>query len=220
MGSDRLVRRRSDGIAAVAGFAVLVACGLVARSGTVGSAERSVFEAINGLPEGLEPVMHQAQFLGVLAIGPLAALIALAFRRYRLAAAAALVTLFKLVGERLVWQVVDRERPGVTEPNAIVRGGTATAGRSFVSGHVVLVTGLAWVITPYLRGRWRVVPWLVVALVGFARMYLGAHNPLDVLGGLALGVAIGAVANLLVKVPVPEADAEEPGREAPAPSSG
>ena len=84
----------------------------------------------------------------------------------------------------------------------------------------MLVTGLAWVITPYLRGRWRVVPWLVVALVGFARMYLGAHNPLDVLGGLALGVAIGAVANLLVKVPVPEADAEEPGREAPAPSSG
>jgi len=70
MGSDRLVRRRSDAIAAVAGFVVLVACGLVARSGTVGAAERSVFEAINGLPEGLEPVMHQAQFLGVLAIGP------------------------------------------------------------------------------------------------------------------------------------------------------
>ena len=152
MGSDRLVRRRSDAIAAVAGFAVLVACGLVARSGTVGAAERSVFEAINGLPDGLEPVMHQAQFLGVLAIGPLVALVALAFRRYRLAAAAALVTLFKLVGERIVWQVVDRERPGVTEPNAIVRGGTATDGVSFVSGHVVLVTGLAWVITPYLRG--------------------------------------------------------------------
>ncbi|HVD70319.1 MAG TPA: phosphatase PAP2 family protein [Actinomycetota bacterium] len=220
MGTDRLVRRRSDAIAAVAGFAVLVACGLIARSGTVGAAERSVFEAINGLPEGLEPVMHQAQFLGVLAIGPLVALVALAFRRYRLAVAAALVTLFKLVGESIVWKVVHRERPGVTEPNAIVRGGTATEGVSFVSGHVVLVTGLAWVITPYLRGRSRIIPWLVVALVGFARMYLGAHNPLDVLGGLALGVAIGAVANLLVKVPVSGAGAEEPGREAPAPSSG
>ena len=81
MGTDRLVRRRSDAIAAIAGFAVLFACGLIARSGTVGAAERSVFEAINGLPDGLEPVMHQAQFLGVLAIGPLVALIALALRR-------------------------------------------------------------------------------------------------------------------------------------------
>ena len=219
MGSDRLVRRRSDAIAAVAGLAVLVACGLIARSGTVGDVERSVFEAINGLPEGLEPVMHSAQFLGVLVVGPLVALVALILHRYRLALAAMLVTLFKLVGERIVWQVVDRERPGVTEPNAIVRGGTATDGRSFVSGHVVLVTGLAWVITPYLRGRWRVVPWLVVALVGFARMYLGAHNPLDVLGGLALGVAIGATANLLVKVPL-SPDAEEPRPAAPAPTSG
>jgi membrane-associated phospholipid phosphatase len=50
-------------------------------------------------------------------------------------------------------------------------------------------------------------------------MYLGAHNPLDVLGGLALGTAIGAVVNLVVKVPT-DADAEEPGHRAPAPSSG
>ncbi|HSH34227.1 MAG TPA: phosphatase PAP2 family protein, partial [Actinomycetota bacterium] len=71
-----------------------------------------------------------------------------------------------------------------------------------------------------LRGRWRIIPWLVVALVCFARIYLGAHNPLDVLGGFALGMAIGAIANLLVKVPAAGADTEEPEREAPAPSSG
>ncbi len=40
-----------------------------------------------------------------------------------------------------------------------------------------------------------------MAVVGFARIYLGAHNPLDVLGGLALGLAIGAAANLIVAVP-------------------
>lgn len=196
------VRRRSaDALVAGAGLAILAACGVVAADGTVGGPERTVFEAVNGLPALLDAPMHAAQFLGILAIGPLVAVAALVLRRYRLAAAAALVTVLKLGAERVVWQMVERDRPGVTEPNAIVRAGTPASGVSFVSGHVVLVTGLAVVITPYLPGRWRLLPWAVVGLVGFARMYLGAHNPLDVLGGAALGLAIGGVANLIVGVP-------------------
>jgi len=206
--TDRAVRRRADGVATLVGLGVIVLCGLVARDGTVGALELAVFHAINGLPDLLSPPARAAQLLGIIGVGPSIAAIAAVLRRWRLALACLLVTIGKLFAERLVWQLVQRSRPGTTIPDAIVRGDTPAGGVSFVSGHVVLLTGLAWVATPYLHGRWRVVPWAIVALVSFARIYLGAHAPLDVVGGVALGLVAGGAVNLLVGVETEDSTSE------------
>jgi hypothetical protein len=132
-------RRRVDGIVALAGTLVLLVGMVVARNGWVPGAEERAFRIINDLPGAFYPLIAPVQQLGALVVGPLVAVIALALRRYRLALAAILVTVAKLVLERLVKAVVGRERPATSIGADIhLRGDVSRAGESFVSGHATL----------------------------------------------------------------------------------
>jgi osmoprotectant transport system substrate-binding protein len=189
---------RLDVLAIVIGLAVVGLGMLAVRDGSVSSAEEAWFRAVNDLPGWLYPAVWPLQQLGALVLGPVVAVVALVLRRYRLAIAACLVTILKLASERAVKAAVTRERPGTSIGSDIeLRGDVHPDGESFVSGHAVLVAALAGVITPYLPGRWKVVPWVLVGAVMAGRVYVGAHNPLDVVCGAALGIAIAGAVNLV-----------------------
>ncbi|MGI9023246.1 MAG: phosphatase PAP2 family protein [Acidimicrobiales bacterium] len=200
--NGRWMRRPGDAVAVAAGLVVLGVGMIAVRNGSVSGFEEDTFYAVNDLPGALYPVLWPFQQLGALVVGPVVAVIAAALRRFRLAAAVLLATVAKLGLERVVKAMVDRQRPGTSiGPDVNLRGDVSVAGASFVSGHAVLVTALAGVVAPYLPGRWKVVPWVIAALVLWTRVYVGAHNPLDVLCGAGLGLVIAGCLNLAFGVP-------------------
>ena len=195
---------------AFAGLVILLACGAIASSGTVSPAERHVFHAINDLPAWLyRPLWVFQQFGNVFVALVIGVALALLLRRWWVAVAVLGAVALKLAGERVVKDLVQRARPGTTIGALHARGSVPLHGLSFVSGHSVIVTAVATLLTPVLNGRWKVVPWVFVVLNGVARIYVGAHNPLDVIGGAGLGLLIGGLLNLVV---APVDDAHEPER--------
>jgi undecaprenyl-diphosphatase len=62
---------------------------------------------------------------------------------------------------------------------------------AFPSGHAARSTLLAVLIIGLGRGAWRWAALAMPALIGAAAVALGAHYPSDVIGGAALGVALG-----------------------------
>jgi undecaprenyl-diphosphatase len=129
-----------------------------------------------------------------------AAGVALLFRRVRLAVDLVLAGGGAWLLAKLVKQIVDRGRPPQLLQHVIIRG-APVAGHGYVSGHAATAVALATVAFPYLGKRMRVLVVAVAVIVAFARIYVGAHLPLDVVGGAAMGWAIGSLVHLLLGAP-------------------
>ncbi len=106
---------------------------------------------------------------------------------------AALVAL--LVGQ-LVGIPIDRARPydKMSKVHVLV---DRTTDFSFPSDHA-LVAGAVAVGLLFANRRWGIVACVAAVLMGFARVYVGAHYPGDVAAGLAIGAALATMGGYLL----------------------
>ncbi len=194
-------RYASDGwIAAVAlGLAMLAS---VFRATTLTDAERVIFESVNHLSDLFSTPVQAVMLIGTFVAVPAAAVVAMVFRRFRLATVLISSGCLAYALAKLAKPIVDAGRPLAVLPNAdvIVRGAIAQ-GLGYPSGHSAVSAALAVAALPYLRGKYRWLVLIVPAVVGFGRIYVGAHLPLDVLGGWAIGVGSAFAIHLIAGRP-------------------
>ena len=91
-------------------------------------------------------------------------------------------------------------RPYVTHPN-ILRLADVTTDFSFPSDHAVMGGAVAAGLLLVNRSL-GVIACLAAALLAFARVYIGAHFPWDVLGGLAFGGIVAILGWLILQHPL------------------
>ena len=195
---------------AIGSAVALAASAAVAFQRPVPEWELRLTEWINDVPDvvatGLYPIMQ----LGTLA-GPIIVAGGIAvFRHDRLlSGATALAGLTAWFAAKGVKRLVDRDRPLGFLPEIIIREGDG-GGLGFVSGHSAVAATAAVIAMAALRGPWRVVPVVLAALVGLARVVHGVHLPADLVGGWSLGVLIGLVALGIVDRARPVGDRTTP----------
>ena len=132
------------------------------------------------------PVMQ----LGNVLVVPVTAAVAAAFRRWWLAAELLVAGAGTYLLAKVVKGLVPRGRPDGLLSDVVIRG-AGPHGRGFVSGHAATLAALATVAWPWLGRRGRIAVVVVVVVVCLTRVYVGAHLPLDVVGGAGLGLAVG-----------------------------
>ena len=183
---------RSRNIAlAAAGLALFEASRIGATSQTLHPAEVRVFRTANEAPDELGPPVRAVMQLGTFGAVPALAAVLVAVGRRRTAAEI-------LVSGTAAWVLAKKAKPLAGRPRpALILGSVRTresiAGDlGWVSGHATVSTTLALTLAPAVP-RWARLPLSgAVAITGFGRMYVGAHLPLDLLGGAGLGMMIAS----------------------------
>jgi undecaprenyl-diphosphatase len=182
----------------VVGSAAFAAAWWQARRPDVTQAEERVMRALNHAPDGAYRPVYVVMQLGSLGGGLAAG--ALLARRDRFTGIATMVGVTAAWGgSKLVKRSTGRGRPEAHLDEIVVRG-APQRGLGFPSGHAGVATVVALMAAPVLprAAALAVAGAAVTTLV--ARVYVGAHLPLDVAGGAAMGLVFGCAAREVARV--------------------
>jgi len=185
---------RGEAIAIVGGASLLAGSWVVVvAQDTVPRAEVRAFELLNDLPDVLWPIvwlpMQAGSFVGSLAIVGATAAVK---RDRRLTLAVLVATQGAFWTAKLVKSAVTRGRPAVFLTNIHVR--ERADGFGYVSGHAAVAFAAATALAPSVPRGAQVGLFAAATVVGFGRIFGGAHLPLDVVGGAGIGLLCGTFA--------------------------
>lgn len=111
-------------------------------------------------------------------------------KRAAVLSVAALIVSY-ILSQELIKNLIDRQRPYLMLEGIelLVK---PLHSYSFPSGHTTTSFACAVVMAKsWHRAKW--LPLLFAAAIGFSRIYVGVHYPLDVIAGAVLGVICGTV---------------------------
>lgn len=188
---------RQDRILAITSLVAAVAfviATVVAARGEPSAWEIASFEAVNDLPDWMYVVIWPFMQYGVFVTIPITTVIAWRLRHHRLAVLLAVSGVGIYVLAKIVKRVADRGRPDAFLDTVNEREEFAAGSLGYTSGHVAVAATIATLTLLHLPKRWGQVSVVLVAIVALGRMYVGAHLPLDMIGGVAMGVAAGTAA--------------------------
>lgn len=179
-----------------AGVTMLLATARAARREHVGPWEAGAFRAVNGLADSWQMPAWFVMQLGTLGAVPAAAATSWLAGDPELAARLLADGTSAWVLAKVVKRIVRRPRPVALLPGTRRRGREA-AGLGYLSGHAAVAVALGATAVPRLSPAGRAFVVTAIPLVGLTRVYVGAHLPLDIAGGMALGLAVEAMAALV-----------------------